>query len=335
MRLASLAASDLDDREVLRQVFIRFLSRPPTEKEIEVGLLALREAGDDVQLMLDELAEYEAGIPQRLQAWEERQGRPAVWNVVAPQELSATNGATLELQEDQSILVSGAMGKSDYALTLETPMKRITGLRIEALADKSLPAGGPGRAPNGNFVLGKLVLQAAPLNAGEDAWTEVAFDAASASFNQSGFPPINALNDNERAGWAIAPQFNKSHIAVFQLKEDVVGGEGMRLRLTMKQSFDGEHQLGRFRVALTDSTRPINYQNVDTPLAKLLSVPPNQRNPRQTAELEDLYRKQDSQLRELERRVETAAQQRDNRRLSGLQDLAWALINNPAFLFNY
>ena len=29
----------------------------------------------------------------------------------------------------------------------------ITGIRLEVLADKSLPAKGPGRAPNGNFVL--------------------------------------------------------------------------------------------------------------------------------------------------------------------------------------
>ena len=41
-----------------------------------------------------------------------------------------------------------------------------------------------------------------------------------------------------------------------------------------------------------------------------------------------------SDLERLSAAVKTAGDQVKNARALGLQDLAWALINNPAFLFN-
>jgi hypothetical protein len=39
----------------------------------------------------------------------------------------------------------------------------ITGIRLEAVEDSSLPTGGPGFAANGNFVLTEIELDAAPI----------------------------------------------------------------------------------------------------------------------------------------------------------------------------
>ena len=44
----------------------------------------------------------------------------------------------------------------------ETPVENLTGVRLEVIADKRLPSGGPGRAGNGNFVLSEIELTAAP-----------------------------------------------------------------------------------------------------------------------------------------------------------------------------
>jgi hypothetical protein len=46
------------------------------------------------------------------------------------------------------------------------------------------------------------------------------------------------------------------------------------------------------------------------------------------------YRSQDEELVRLEREVAKSEEMLKNRRLVGVQDLGWALINNPAFLFN-
>ena len=42
----------------------------------------------------------------------------------------------------------------------------------------------------------------------------------------------------------------------------------------------------------------------------------------------------DVKLVNLKRAAELSTKQLENARLIGAQDLAWALINNPAFLFN-
>ena len=43
----------------------------------------------------------------------------------------------------------------------------------------------------------------------------------------------------------------------------------------------------------------------------------------------------DPQLVALNRAVDLSTKQLANKRLYGAQDIAWALINNPAFLFNH
>ena len=43
----------------------------------------------------------------------------------------------------------------------------------------------------------------------------------------------------------------------------------------------------------------------------------------------------DPQLTVYKRAVDLSTKQLTNKRLYGAQDIAWALINNPAFLFNH
>jgi hypothetical protein len=81
----------------------------------------------------------------------------ATWTELTPLTALATNGATLTIQPDNSILASGTSpATSVYTVTATTPVTNITGLRLEVLKDASLPSAGPGRAANGNFVLQEL-----------------------------------------------------------------------------------------------------------------------------------------------------------------------------------
>ena len=50
-----------------------------------------------------------------------------------------------------------------YTIEAMTTLTGITGFRLEALFDTSLPLGGPGRANNGNFVLTEFTVDAAPV----------------------------------------------------------------------------------------------------------------------------------------------------------------------------
>src|SRR6185312_520424 len=68
------------------------------------------------------------------------------WQAVRPTGLKSINGTTLTVSADSSILASGKNPDAEnYVLEAKAPLGEITGIRIEALPDPSLPAGGPGR----------------------------------------------------------------------------------------------------------------------------------------------------------------------------------------------
>ena len=55
------------------------------------------------------LREHEKRLPELLAAWEQQAGQPIAWTPLDPAELTATNGAKLEKQDDLSIFVTGQM----------------------------------------------------------------------------------------------------------------------------------------------------------------------------------------------------------------------------------
>ena len=82
----------------------------------------------------------------------------ANWTILQPVSFSSQNGATLTRLQDGSILASGSSPPTDvYTVTALTFLTNITGIRLEALTDPSLPHQGPGRQPqNGNFCVTEM-----------------------------------------------------------------------------------------------------------------------------------------------------------------------------------
>ncbi|MBI1839549.1 MAG: lamin tail domain-containing protein [Verrucomicrobia bacterium] len=87
----------------------------------------------------------------------------ARWTPLSPLSASATGKSTMTLNPDNSILVGGLNPSTNvYVVTAITPMTGITGFRLEAIDDPSLPSNGPGRSGNGDAVLTDFSVQAAP-----------------------------------------------------------------------------------------------------------------------------------------------------------------------------
>jgi hypothetical protein len=89
----------------------------------------------------------------------------ANWTVLSPGSVSALNTSTFSILGDKSILAGGTTPGTDvYTITAQTALTGITGIRLEALEDPSLPFNGPGRWPgNGNFVLSEFEVGVAPI----------------------------------------------------------------------------------------------------------------------------------------------------------------------------
>jgi hypothetical protein len=329
--LNKLAASEKDDRKLIEEVFLRFLGRKPTETELQLGIEALKAAATDHAKAAEALAEYEKQLPEKQAAWEASLGSPVVWQPLSATELKSAAGATLTAQDDKSILVSGMLAKDTYTIVAPVELKSLTGLRLEALTDPSLPASGPGRAPNGNFVIHEIKVT---LAAGEGAEPQtLKLENAAADFAQSGFVAAGAIDGNDATGWAVSPQFGKPHEATFEIA-DGNASAGV-LMITLSQQFrDGKHLLGKFRLSVTDSEKPLTRPKLPDAIAAALAVPVKERTAEQAKTVADHFRSLDSEYTRLAAAVKTASDQASSARALGIQDLGWALINSPAFLFN-
>jgi hypothetical protein len=114
----------------------------------------------------------------------------ANWSVLEPFTYTADNGATLALQEDLSLLASGGTNTIDTAYRIKafTALTGITGFRLEALTNASLPNNGPGRSENGGFQLQEIRVGVQPGWTNPHPEVHVTWDLSLANPVQSAAP---------------------------------------------------------------------------------------------------------------------------------------------------
>lgn len=334
-RIAKLVAAETDDRKVVDELFMAILCRPATEAEAAIGIETIQAAKNDLVVAAQALADYEANeLPKRQAAWEQTLLGPT-WTTLDLTEAKAASGAAIAKQDDGSWLVTGAVAPVDsYTLTANITLEGITGIRIEALTDPSLGGNGPGRSGNGNFVLTELTVKAAPA-ANAAAAAPVKLQGGLADFSQEGLPAINAIDGNQDSGWAIHPQTGKQHQAIYEVAEPLgaAGGTALSIVLDQQFKFAPNHTLGKFRISATTSPKPLKLTGAPPELAPIVATAPEARTPEQKAQLSQYFRSIDSELKRLESAA-LPSKLAGGDRLVGAQDVAWALINSPAFLFN-
>jgi hypothetical protein len=332
--LTKLAATEPDDRKVIEEVFVRFLARKPSEAEVQLGIEAMNAVGEGHEQIVAALAEYEKALPAKQAAWEKTAGGPVAWTPLEPGEMKSAAGATFTKRDDKSVVVGGPLAKDVYTITAATDLAGITGIKLEALPDDTLSAKGPGRAQNGNVVVSELKLFVAP-KADPTKSETVGLQNATADFSQQSWAAVGAIDGNEGTGWAIMPEFGKPHELIAETKSPVGAAGGSILTISISHQFpDGKHNLGRFRLSASTSPHPASSSKLPADVLAALAVPADQRNDQQKQVLAQYYRSIDSELARLANDVKRSEEQLKNKRLIGLQDLAWALINSPAFLFN-
>ena len=317
--LVALLQVEKDPRKILDEMFLSILCRYPTEAEN-------REMGKTLDVndptSADGLNPPDAkDLVARWAAWEKSE-RPPSWTPLSLEITKAASGATFKRLDDGSYLLGGTNpDKDSYTLATITDLAGITGIRLEVLADDSLGGKGPGRADNGNFVLQEFRLAAAP--AGDPAAVKKAvFQNASQDFAQDGgFTAAAAVDGKPETGWAIVPQTGKRHEGVFETKEDLGAAGGTLLTFNLDQQYGQKHQIGRFRLSVTSSPRPVRMTALPEDIVRILLTPADKRKPEERAVLWRQYIARDPEMA-------------DKIRMVAAQDVAWALINSPAFLFN-
>ena len=151
----------------------------------------------------------------------------------------------------------------------------------------------------------------------------VGLHKANQSFTQKSFSAgltIDGKSDDKK-GWAIAPQMGRAHTAIFETKADLGVAGGTLLKITLDQKFGAMHTLGNFRIAVTSSPRPVKLPSLPDEIVNILKIPAEKRTLEQSSRLLTQYLMGD---KDFQLKI----------RQGGVQDIAWALANSPAFLFN-
>jgi WD40 repeat protein len=265
--------------------------------------------------------------------------------------------------------------KGPIVVNVPTQLRGITAIRLEALADERLPGGGPGRAGGNFVLTQFQVTATSLSNAKQSQTLVLERPQADFSQEGFPVGNTLNVNPNAGTGWAVSPATGSTHWAVFQLKEPVGYEGGTQLSFRLLHSFrDAVYLLGRFRVSVAIAKLPVPL-GLPEDLQSALAIPAAERDKAQQQQLTKYYRGIDSDLRtantalaearrplptdpklvqlreqlelvsravppdtklmQLREDVKMSTAQLTNRRLTAAQDLAWALVNSPAFLFNH
>lgn len=121
----------------------------------------------------------------------------------------------------------------------------------------------------------------------------VSLSQAVADHSQEMFPVANAIKNpsSDTTGWAIAPQFDKPHQAVFVAAAPVATAKAMLLTFTLEQKSKLEqHLLGRFRLSVTTDKNVTSRLGLPAEILAIIDMPADQRTPEQQQKLAAHFR---------------------------------------------
>ncbi|MEO6246927.1 MAG: DUF1553 domain-containing protein, partial [Opitutaceae bacterium] len=262
----------------------------------------------------------------------------------------------------------------DYNLVANTKLNGITGVMLEVLPDDALPGFGPGRAKGNFVLTEfqvKWAGKTANPEAKDAKFSDARADFSQQKFDVK--TAIDGKIDEGRDGWGVSPRFGEPHYARFALAEPIRDESGLTLTFSLFHRFRDDFSVGRFRLWVTTSADPLEL-GLPLEIADTLKTPAADRTATQTAALSAYHRATDPALLKKQHAVVAAkrpvpedptllqlratlaaaelpvaidpklgqlradaalsTKQLADQRLTGAQDLAWAIINNAAFLFN-
>jgi len=291
-----------DDRGYAKPVMT--MASPAEQQRID----AVRAAEKDANKLRDELSKK---LLTEQPAWERAMAAGTTdkpteieWQVLTAEDVSSENGATVTKLPDKSLLVSGTNPDvDDLVMTAITQLTGVTAVKLEVLPDDSLADKGPGRAPNGSWVLSEFKML------GDGRPVELA--AVRSDFDQPGWPLANALDGKDGTGWGTWPQVGKNHEAIFEVRTEFGYRPDRLLSFRLQsRSPHKQHVIGRFRLSITNSPIAL-LKPVPENVKAALAVAADQRDEAQKKAITDFYLASEPRLIAAKKKADDAKNARE------------------------
>jgi hypothetical protein len=227
------------------------------------------------------------------------------WTTLDLIKLESTGGATLKKMDDKSALVSGAAPERDvYVVSAKPDLKNITAVLVEALSDASLPKGGPGRDPYGNFLLTGIEAEVTSpppgqLDAGphEIGFKNAFVDDQAYRINTRALfgKEVGDVATDTPSGWFVnatndqTGRLPRQGVFVAEKPFDAVSGATLTIRLKYLGGSLNQG-MGRFRLSVTTTDEPRRIVSVPARVRPVLSIPPSERSGKQREDLSAQFR---------------------------------------------
>jgi hypothetical protein len=271
------------------------------------------------------IREVEAGLRHRHPNWPTAMARwekkvslaQPKWTVIRPVIPDESTGGQKYLpQPDGSFLAQGyAPTKHKVHFTTRTDQKEITAFQLELLTDPSLPRGGPGRSIEGTAALTEFEVTASPVDDPKKVQI-IKFKKATADVEMQATPlkaiyddrskkkrllgPVSfAIDGKDDTAWGIdldPGRRNQPRKAVFTAATPIRNPKGTILHIYLKQSHGGwnsddnqTHNLGRFRLSITDSP-DAEADPLPSRVRAILAIPADKRRPAQVDAMFSFWR---------------------------------------------
>ncbi len=214
---------------------------------------------------------------------EEVRGGFVAWRPVLGR-LESEEGTALKQDPQGVIKASGPNKKQDdYRLIAAVERTSITGLKLEVFPDASHTNGGLSHGASGEFILTDIKVQVRRAGNSQIRDILVANAVADVAAKAKGRPARQAreygdikgvLDDDPRNGWTTKgePQ-TETHTAVFALAAPLTLEADEELIFEMRQrSTNGDANIGKFRLSLTDQRGPAVNSLEPAPLEQLAAA---------------------------------------------------------------
>ncbi|QNN24915.1 protein kinase [Planctomycetales bacterium ZRK34] len=187
------------------------------------------------------------------------------WNILDIRAADSQQGVAMTRKDDGSVLATGSLtsNRDVYTLTAYTPLKNITGFRIDALIDPDHAADGAARGSI--IVLSELTVTAG--TEGQSASPQpIKFANAKSSSHTKDWEARRLLDDKPTTGWATShDKIKQPHHVVLVCDSPVSRGDMTVLNFTLKFRKPTE-AIRRIQISVTTASDPLKVDAAPAPL---------------------------------------------------------------------